>query len=168
MVQDFSDSILPGVPLDVFIMNILPRVAVNLWDLHPDTSMRLARLHVGSMLAMRRVNREWTMVCDSCLEGAALRATMIFGHRFCRGNRMQYLQLHMRHMISLIGHSTVITVEHNPALLHDIAQLNNRKLYELVRLLRRVRRDFLYYRAVGLPIPSFGFYNAPPAAAMGL
>jgi len=51
--------------------------------------------------------------------------TMIFAHRFCRGERMQYLQRQIWPTMGILGNSIVITVEHNPELLGDITTLSN-------------------------------------------
>ena len=83
-----DESIVNGMPHDVLVNNIWPRIARHLWDVNQGTPQREARLWVGSMLAARRVNQEWRAIADGSLEGAALRACMIYAHKFCQGNRM--------------------------------------------------------------------------------
>ncbi len=150
---------------DVFLQNIWPRIAKKLRNMIVNTPLREARLAVGTMFAMRRVNHEWMAVLDSFVECAALRATMILAFRFERRDRMRYLQLHLRGMISLLGRSTLVTVEHDSALLGGIAGLSNRQLYGLVRLLRRSKRNVDYFTRTHGVIPHFGFYNSPTTAA---
>lgn len=134
------ESIVNGLPHDVVVSNIWPRIAGHLWDVNRGTPQTEARLRVGSMLAVREVSAEWRAMADGSLEGAALRACMIYAHRFSRGDRMQYLRLHLQEMLKLLGNSGEITVEYDRALVGDIGSLSNRELFELVRLLRRVKR----------------------------
>ena len=136
------ETLLPGIPDDVVLSLVWPKIAFRLYVMSTATPEGEVFQLVQCVMSLRCQSLYWKSIVDSSVEGVAVRATCNFAKYFSGPNetKVQYFRRQFKPIAAILSGSWIMREPRDLDLLRNVEDLSGDQLQSLVVHLRRAKR----------------------------